>query len=158
MCSLAPEHGQTSPRRYCGYGIRLYSMKENLSLVHIEEFGNHTSKPDDLGWRFLPPPQERVVLSPSMILEALCSFSRGVKPAKHLQVIAESDALDGSSSDKLDLLHALQLCHRRLASSNEFIALKNNYEEHWVIYLSHIAITKRAMEFGEDVIGVDATL
>ncbi len=177
VCIPSPKHGTTSPRRFCGYGIRMYAIKEDPVCVHIEQFGSHVPSPTDLGWRFIPPPDERVVLPPSMIIDAMMSFSKCVKPAKQLQVIAEGNALLGQVCSHRDLLKALQNCHRRFnytiqaksdsngvenisnhfASSESFIFERVDLENGtWVIYLSHVSLACKANEFG-DVIGLDAT-
>tara|TARA_R110002050_G_scaffold293584_1_gene450172 strand:- start:2265 stop:4034 length:1770 start_codon:yes stop_codon:yes gene_type:complete len=180
FCVPAPQHGPTSPRRFCGYGLRLFSFHCAPAEVIIEEFGLHTvSGGDNDGWRFQPPASERVVLTPTMVMDAFRSFDRGIKPAKHLQVLAEKCALTNASYET-DLLHAIQLCHRRyyylvqtqsdkagthnisqhLRESSiflfEFQHLRN-FQQHWVMFLSHYDVACMAIEYGGDVIGLDAT-
>ncbi len=70
VCSASPDHGPTSPRRFCGYGLRLFARKGCPCTVVIEEFGNHTKEDDDLGWKMSPPLLERVTLSASAIADA----------------------------------------------------------------------------------------
>ncbi len=70
LCEPSPAHGPTSPRRFCGYGIRLFSTKDSPCNVIIEEFGSHTNLSHDLGWKMQPPAQEKVALSPSAIADA----------------------------------------------------------------------------------------
>ena len=177
MCIPSTQHGRTSPRRFCGYGIRLFSKKEDPTIVHIEEFGAHVPSLSDLGWRFVPPPHERLVLTPLMEVDAMVSFSNGVKPAKQMQILAEGDALMGRSCNYKDLLKALQQCHRRYKYaiearsdeegveniSNHFSASESFIFErtevpngNWVIFLSHVSFTCQASSLG-DVIGLDAT-
>ncbi len=74
MCTPSPshEHG-TSPRRFCGYGIRIFAKKACPTTVIIEEFGSHNACNNNnslCGWKFVPPEGERVALSPSMELDA----------------------------------------------------------------------------------------
>lgn len=69
-CSSSPHHGETSPRRFCGFGMRLYSQRAYPSLVVIEEFGTHNLNDNSPGWKFIPPKDEGVNLPPSMVIEA----------------------------------------------------------------------------------------
>lgn len=179
VCIPSSCHGITSPRRHCGFGLRLFARKENPEIVHIEQFGSHLLPASiDDGWRFIPPLKERVVLTPSMVMDAMSSFSKGVKPAKQLQVIAEGNALMKQPQCKNDLLKQLQLCHRRynyairsdseeegvlnitnhFMQSDDFIFERVDLKDGiWLLYLSHIALIRKASAHGGDVIGVDAT-
>lgn len=65
VCEPAPHHGPTSPRRHCGYGLRIYARNSDPTTVILEEFGKHQD-----GWKFCPPNDERVKLTPSMIIDA----------------------------------------------------------------------------------------
>ncbi len=184
ICTPTSRHGSTSPRRFCGYGLRLFSYYSEPEKVIVEEFGAHTDERDDDGWKFQPPVDERVVLTPTMVMDAFRSFDRSIKPAKHLQLIAENRALLDSSvtnpTCQNDLLHAIQLCHRRynyliqsksdeegtmeiskhLQESRVFLFdfqhLRNS-PQHWVLFISHYEVASMAIEFGGDIVGLDAT-
>ncbi len=112
------------------------------------------------------------------------TFDRGLRPAKHLQLIAEKDALSGTSSTQSDTLHSIQMCHRRwkrfthlgggdangchnvldfLQSNNEFVVdtfnVFGDFDElvPHVIFLGKRENLSKAIVHGGQVLGLDAT-
>tara|TARA_R110002050_G_scaffold100950_1_gene208971 strand:+ start:251 stop:865 length:615 start_codon:yes stop_codon:yes gene_type:complete len=70
VCQESYGHGPTSVRRFCGYGVRMFSLYGDPSKVVVEEFGQHNDSHQTNGWKFLPPEVERVKLTPSMMVDA----------------------------------------------------------------------------------------
>ena len=113
------------------------------------------------------------------------SFDRGCKPAKHLQLIAESQALQQSFNNNCDLLRSIQLCHRRwktrlrqrgqddatgshnvimyLSNNSDFVIKTFNVFDDYVESLPHVIFIGRvenlskSIVYGGQVVGLDAT-
>tara|TARA_R110002050_G_scaffold246145_1_gene383945 strand:+ start:738 stop:1106 length:369 start_codon:yes stop_codon:yes gene_type:complete len=77
----------------------MFALNEKPDVVIVEEFGRHNDElgKEDEGFRLISL-VERKVMSVSMELDVVQSYSRGLTTAKHIVHIAEKSQLNGQES------------------------------------------------------------